>query len=377
VLGETLQLPSAAVQPRLTLRRALGAVLLLALVALSACGGSDNDKSAQDLLNTAFKHQVKSADLLLDAQLKLSGGSVPSGPIRVQAKGPYIVNKGKLPSVNLDLNFGAGSGGQAVSTGFLSTGDRAFVKFQDAYYEQPASKVAETNKTLAERQKQRGSLKALGLDPQSWLKNAKDEGEEDVAGVKTTHVAGQLDVKKLLSDFNELVKKSGGALGATGTTPPKPLSQSDLDQVAQVVRDPNFDVYVGKDDNVVHRVAGRLQFDVPESSQSRFGGLQGGSLQFSIELSKVNGNQKIEAPANARPLSDLTKSLGAGALGGLAGGGGGTATPNTQTAPPSGGSSGGAGTPSADAFKRYKKCLDGANSGDRQALQRCANELQK
>ena len=40
----------------------------------------------------------------------------------------------------------------------------------------------------------------------------------------------------------------------------------------------------------------------------------------------------------ARPLSDLTKSLGAGALGGLAGGAGGTGTPNTQTTPPSGGS---------------------------------------
>jgi hypothetical protein len=365
------------VRQRLTIRRLVSAVLLLAVAALPACGGSDNDKSARDLLDTAFKQSVKSADVAIDAQLNLKGGSSGAGPVRVRAKGPYRSNNGKLPSVDLNLTVSPG-GGQSISTGFLSTGDRAFVKFQDAYYEQPKANVDQANATLANRTKQRGSLKALGLDPRTWLRGAKQEGEEDVAGVKTTHVSGQLDVENLMRDFNDLIRKSGGALGGSGTSVPKPLTESDIKQVADVVKDPNFDVYVGKSDNVIRRVAGRLEFSVPTLAQSSLGGLKSGSLQFSVELSNVNGNQRIEAPTNARPLSDLTNSLGAGALGALGGSGGtggtGTGT-GTQTAPPSGGTSGGASTPSSDAFKRYARCLDKANPSDRQALQKCASLL--
>jgi hypothetical protein len=359
------------------------AVLLVVAAVLSACGGGGNEQDAQDLLDSAFTKSVKSADLALDAQLKLKGGSSGVGPVRVQAKGPFRSNAGKLPSVDLDLSVSPGSGGQSISTGFLSTGDRAFVKFQDAYYEQPKAQVEQANRQLASRANARGSLKSLGLNPRSWLRNAKKEGDEDVAGVKTTHVSGQLDVENVMRDFNNVLKKSGGALGgATGTTAPKPISEKEIKQVADVVRNPTFDVYVGKDDNVVRRVAGQLQFDVPSSARAALGGLSGGSLEFSVELSKVGGDQRIEAPANARPLSDLTKSLGTSGLGGItggsggAGGTGGSTTPTTPTTPPSGGS-GGAGSPSADAFKRYSQCLDKANSSDRQALQRCANELQK
>jgi hypothetical protein len=141
---------------------------------------------------------------------------------------------------------------------------------------------------------------------------------------------------------------------------PKPLSESDIKQIADVVKNPHFDVYVGKSDNVIRRVAGQLQFSVPTLAQSSLSGLKGGTLEFSVELSKVNGNQRIEAPSGARPLSDLTKSLGAGALGAL-GGSGGTGT-GTQTTPPSGGS---------DALKRYKDCLDKASPGNTRALQDC------
>ncbi len=367
---------------RVPIRRCVAAVLLIAAVALSACGGGGNEQDAQDLLDTAFTKSVKSADLALDAQLKLKGGSSGVGPVRVQAKGPYRTNSGKLPSVDLDLSVSPGSGGQSISTGFLSTGDRAFVKFQDAYYEEPKAQVDQANRQLATRANSRGSLKSLGLDPRKWLRDAKKEGDEDVAGVKTTHVSGQLDVQNVIRDFNKVLKKGGNLGGATGGAAPKPITDEQIKQVADVVKNPTFDVYVGKDDDVVRRVAGQLQFDVPSGARSQLGGLSGGSLEFSVELSKVGGDQRIEAPANARPLSDLTKSLGASGLGGItggsggAGGSGGSATPTTPTTPPSSGS-GGAGAPSADAFKRYSQCLDKANSSDRQALQRCANELQK
>ena len=68
------------------------------------------------------------------------------------------------------------------------------------------------------------------------------------------------------------------------------------------MRDPTFHVYVGKEDDVIRRVAGKIEFDVPEESRQSLGGIQSGSIEFEIEFSKVNGDQVIEAPANARPL---------------------------------------------------------------------------
>lgn len=360
------------------------AALLISFVlcglCLASCGGGSDREDAQSVLDVAFARPIHSADMKLDATLQINGVSSLEKPIRIQASGPFKGNKGKLPSADLSLQVGTG-GGQTVQTGFLSTGDRAFVKFQDVYYEQPAAEVRKANRSLASKKGGSRSLKSVGLDPRSWLGKARDRGDEKIGGVNTTHVSGTLDVKALLSNLNAFVKRSGGAIGgATGQSPPQPLRRSDINAIAGVVKDPTFDVYVGKDDDTIRRVAGRLQVTVPKNDQSSVGGVKSGSLEFSIEFHNVNGNQKIEAPAKARPLSDLTNSLGTGGLKGLAGGGSGSG---------GGGSSGSAGPegnstpptattgPSQQAFKDYSNCLEKAKANDAEALQRCAQLLQR
>jgi len=289
--------------------------------------------------------------------------------VRLTASGPFRSNDGKLPSVDIDLKIGTDGGGQTVTTGFLSTGDRAFVKFQDIYYEQPASEVAKANRSLARNKDRRGSLQSLGLDPRSWLAEAKDEGDEEIAGVQTRHVSGKLDVEAVMRNLNAFVRKSGSTLGgATGQAPPKPLSEDDIRKVGEVVRDPTFHVSVGKEDDVIRRIAGKIEFDVPEESRESLGGIQSGAIEFEVEFSKVNGDQEIEAPANPRPLSDLTTSLGGG--GTLPGLGGGSQDP-TPTPPSSDGT-----TPEAQDFQEYADCLDKARPEDTDALQRCAELLQ-
>ncbi len=353
---------------RTPLRRPLRAVLLIpaatGALALAACGGGGNDKDARELLDRAFRKEIKSADLKVDAQLQVKGSESLDRPVRIRAGGPYRSNEGKLPSLDLDLRVNAGGGGQTVETGFLSTGDRSFVKFQGVYYEQPRSEVARTNRLLRDRGK-RGSLKALGLDPRSWLREAKEEGTEEVAGVETVHVSGRLDVENLVRDFNDFLRRSGRSLsGATGAAP-KPLSDSDVKKVSEVVEDPSFDVYVGEDDDIVRRVSGRLELEVPEEDRDSVGGIEGGAIEFSIEFADVGGDQKVQVPSNARPLSDLTRSLGAGAIGGAPRGGGGQ-----RAQPPA------AGAPDAETFREYAECLDKARPEDTQALQRCAEVLE-
>jgi hypothetical protein len=345
-------------------------VLLFAALVLVSCGGGDDKENVQDVLDKAFSSSIKSADLKVDASVQLKGSPGLDKPLRISATGPFRTNEGKLPSVDIELKVGTDGGGQTITTGFLSTGDRAFVKFQDVYYEQPASQVAKANRSLSQDKGERGSLRSLGLDPRSWLGEAKDEGEEEVAGVTTRHVSGTLDVAAVMRNLNAFVRKSGAALGsATGQAPPKPLSQADIQKVSEVVKDPTFNVYVGEDDDIIRRVAGKVEFDVPEESRATLGGIQSGAIEFEVEFSDVNGDQEIEAPAHARPISDLTTSLGGGAtLPGIGGSGG------SQSAPPSAPDSA---NPNPEDFQKYADCLDKAQPEDTDALQRCAELLQQ
>jgi hypothetical protein len=350
------------------------AALLISFAAcLASCGGGNDAEDVQAVLDQAFAHPIHSADMKLDATLKVNGASSLQKPIRIQASGPFEGHKGSLPSVDLTLKIGSG-GGQTVETGFLSTGKRAFVKFQDVYYEQPAAEVRKANQSLSQGKGKGRSLKSLGLDPRSWLGKARDRGTETVAGVETTHISGTLDVKAILTDLNQFVRRSRGAInGATGQAPPRPLRKSDIDAIASVVKDPSFDVYVGKDDDTIRRLAGHIQVTVPQRDQAQVGGIKSGSLEFSVEFRKVNEPQKIVAPAKARPLSDLTRSLGgAGALKGLGGGSsGGSAGPEGNSTPPTATTG-----PDTQAFKDYSNCLEKAKANDAEALQRCAQLLQ-
>jgi hypothetical protein len=353
--------------------RRLLLVLLFAGLALASCGGGDDQEDVEDLLDRAFSQPMSSADLKLDVELELNGSASLDRPVRLVATGPFRTNVGKLPSVDIELEVGTDGAGQTVRTGFLSTGDRAFVKFQDVYYEQPAAEVRRANRTIRRSKSREGSLGALGLDPRSWLAGGKDEGEEEVTGVQTRHVSGSLDVEAFMRNLNEFVRTSGRALGgAAGRAAPEPLSAEDIQRIGEVVRDPTFDVYVGVDDDIIRRVSGRVEFSVPADSRQKLGGIESGSLEFTVEFADVNGDQEIEAPSDARPLSELTTSLGGG--GALPGLGGGTPdAPKDAPAPETGTPA----APEGEDFREYADCLDKARPEDTDALQRCAELLQR
>ncbi len=355
--------------------RRLLLLLLLASFVPAACGGEDDTDSVENLLDRAFSGEIRSADLTLEAEIEMTG--VLERPIRIEAEGPFRTNEDKLPSADIELRIGSDGGGQTVTSGVLTTGDRAFVKFQDVYYEQPPARVREANEAIRRNSNGGGRpLSELGLAPRSWLAEAEEEGNAEVAGVETRHVSGRLDVEILMRNLNQFVERSGSALGgAAGQAPPPRLSEADIRELTEAVQDPTFDIYVGKADDIIRRVSGRVEFEIPKRSRAGLGGLDGGSIVFSIEFRDVNGDQEIEAPASARPLSDLTESLGAGGLPGGLGGGG--EEPDAPAPPdmPSGGADGGSDDP--EAFRRYAECLDKARPEDTEELQRCAELLEQ
>ena len=51
----------------------------------------------------------------------------------------------------------------------------------------------------------------FGVDPQTWLTNLSNEGDEDVEGTETIHIHGDADVEQIFSDFARIVR--AGARG--------------------------------------------------------------------------------------------------------------------------------------------------------------------
>ena len=339
--------------------RAFLALALVAVAALLSACGSSGSSNAQDTLNQAFSTPIKSANVDLNAQLTLNGLKQLKGPIKLTLQGPYESGQGKtIPKVDWDI--AASAGGQNFTAGFISTGDDAFVNFQGQSYEIGKPAVAQLNKQVqaAKQKNKKNALSSLGIHPGDWLTNANNEGTANAGGVQTDHVSAAFDVGKFLDDIEKLVQKAGTQLGGAASA----LTPQQRAKIQQIIQNPRVDVYVGKDDHVLRRLAADITFKIPANQQKQLNGLTDGTLSFSIEFSNVGQPQTITAPTSSKPITDLTSKLGSlsGALGGATGGSSG------------GGSSGGAGT---QALQKYSKCLQKANPTNTAQLQKCADLL--
>lgn len=368
-------------------RLALLAAALIALasvLALSACGG-DDEETVQTTLDEAFTQPIGSADVALNVDLQLEGSEQFTEPIQVQLSGPFrSAEADQLPQFDWDLGLSGTGETQIPPIGLISTGDNFFVDVQGSAYEAGEDIVSQALAQQPEEEQQ--GLAALGIDPREWIVDGQDEGQEDVAGVTTNHVSGSVDVPRLLADLNEVAQSAESPVAGQ---PTPTLTEEQIAQVEEVVGDPTFDVFVGADDGILRRMTANMDFTVPEELQAQATGLTGGSLDLSIEFANVGGDQEITAPTDARPLSDLAEQFGglvpggAGQIPGLpapdGGGGGAAPSPDGGQLPggeqPGGGQApGGASSPEAQQFQEYGECLQDADPQDQAALQEC-NEL--
>ena len=322
---------------------------LLAGALLAGCG-DDDKKSVTDLLDRAFENSIGSADVKLDIEIELEGVEEIEDPIEISLSGPYDSSgEAEIPTLDWDITVRAQN--QSFNAGVTSTGDRAFIGFQGTEYEVDPAAVADLNRQLAASRKKEGArdLSDFGVTARDWVVDAKEEGNEDVAGTETTHVSGKLDVTRALEDLNKVVSEASKLGGDFGQQAPPELSEEQRQQVEDVVQDPSFDAYVGNDDEKLRRLSADLEFEVPEDARERVGGLEGGRISFSIEFANIGAAQSVQVPEDARPIAELTQQL-QGLLGGALGG----------AAPQSGGTDDGAETaPQTEPEKRkaYEDCV--------------------
>jgi hypothetical protein len=352
------------------LRAALTLSLLAvaALLALTGCGGGGSSKDARALIDKAFKSSIGSAQVTLNIEAKINGVAALQQPISLKVAGPYKSNgKGKLPS--FDWNVSVGGGGQAFSAGLISTGDNVFVNFQGTAYEVGAAQVAKLNQQSGSGK----TLKDFGIDPQAWVKNPQEKGSENVDGVDTTHVGADVDIAKMFTDFNKTIQHAG----ALGTAAPSQLTPDQISKIEHVVKNPKFDIFVGKSDNVIRRLSVSVDFQIPSSASAQFQGATGGTLSFTIDFAKVGQPVTITAPPNPHPIAELQQQLGGlgAGLNGLggSGSGGGSSGSGSSGSGSGSGSSGSGPTPAQ--FQKYSQCVQKANPSDTAAIQKCTQLL--
>lgn len=380
------QVPFVTVALVITIRRPIAALLALVAVlalagGLAACGGSSSSNAgAQELLAQTFgpDKPVRSGKLDLGLNLDLKGVKNLGGPVVITLKGPFqSAGKGKLPSFDFSATLAAA--GQNLSAGAVSTGDKGFVRFQGKSYVLSDPIFASFKQGYEKAQNQTTkkssgtSLRALGIDPRRWLKDATKAGEEKVGGADTVHIKAAIDVPKFLDDVNTLLARADriGVAGSTGSKVPSKLTDQQRQQIERAVKSARIDVWTGKDDTTLRKLAIVVDLDVPADARNKAGGLTTGRVSFNLAIAELNKDQTISAPAGARPLTELTAQfsslLGAatgsgGTSSGSSGSGASTPTTSTPAAP---------GATSGSAPKAYLDCLQKAGS-DVAAVQKCA-----
>ncbi len=299
--------------PRVLLALALA---LLSTALLGACGGSDDagagsaqPAAPQALLEKTFRAsstEIDRARLVANVRLDPEGLLKLGGPLAFQLAGPFAAPAGDAPS-RFDFDVLATLGGQTFKGGAISTGTKRFLRLDDRAF------------TLGEDgggtpKASRHGLDVLGIDPVRWVRNVREAGSARVAGVQTTHLAGDVDAKRLLADVGALLDKAGDGSGSL-------LSPELLDEIAGAVKSAKVDVWTGADDSILRRLSVAVRFAF-KAAQSPIVGLDGGRISLRVLLDDVNGAPvKVTAPATAQPLTDVTGEGGLGAvLGGLGAG---------------------------------------------------------
>jgi hypothetical protein len=345
---------------------ALFALLGLALVA--GCGGGDKSASSSTDVDTLLKEtfsgdkKIDSGKINLAVRIDAQGGSSPSGPISITLAGPFqSQGKGKLPK--LDLEAAVEGAGQNIKAGVVSTGDKGFVKFNGTAYAVTDAIFAEFKKGYEQAQtqasKQKGqSLATLGIDPRRWLTNPRNAGETKVGDDDAIRITGDVDVNKLLDDVNVALSKAR-SLGVQGSQQlPEKLTDAQKKQAADAIQKLGVEIFTGKDDHILRRMVIDLGLKAPAGTSGS--SPQSATVKIDLQLTAVNQDQSISAPADAKPFDQLLGQLGGLGLGG-----------SSSSGSSGSGSSGGVNSGNLD---KYTKCVEDAGSDAAKASE-CANLL--
>ncbi len=354
---------------------------IVAVLVLAACGSSSSSGSsgsAQSLLKETFSsgHTVKSGVLGLALSLKPTGSSTLSTPITFSLGGPFQSRgAGKLPESDFTISVSAL--GRHGSLGVISTGTAGYVTLQGTNYQLPQAdfrKLEQSFSSTGSSGSSSSGLASLGINPLHWLTHPSVVGTETMSGASTTHIRAGVDVNALISDLNGFLTKTAKNATAGSTTLPTQIPAATAQKIAAAVKNATVDVWTGKSDTTLRKLALSLSVPVTGKTSTELGGMTSAGIGLTLQYAKLNQPQSVATPTGVHPYSEFTTKLQSiaqaltGALGGSGLSGASTSSSSGTATTPSSGSG------SAAGVSKYSACIQKAN-GDVTKMQKCASLL--
>ena len=185
----------------------------------------------------------------------------------------------EMPKVDVQLSMRVKSMKLNATGGFVTTGDRAWFTRGDTSYAVPQEAWSKIVKARESGAAPAADAPKLNVDPTGWLRNIKSEGTEQMDGVQVTHVSGDVNSAKAITDLAK----------AMSETSPLPNAEQRLRQGG--LTNGHLDAWVG-DDKIVRRVS-------LEMSGKGDGGRRVNAA-LDLTLSGVNKPQDIARPAKVK-----------------------------------------------------------------------------
>lgn len=323
-------------------------------VALSACGGEEED--ADTLLEETFSgdKQVDSGRLAFEARIDARGSERLQGPVTLEVRGPFQKSEGDaLPEFDLDASLSGA--GMTYKVGASVVDGRGYVLFQGEDYVLSPEVFAQFKSGFeGARADEEGDkthstdLATLGIDPRQWLENARNEGEAKVGDEDTIRITGDVDVPKLLDDIAEAGERAAEGKGGD----PRRLTEEQRARIEQAVEAMRVEIFTGAEDKTLRRLVLDADIVAPEGED----GFDSADVRLDYSITELNEDQDITAPSDPQPFDALARQLRGLDLGGAPGAG--------------------SANPQADRRKlrRYTRCVQRAGS-DEAAVRECAERL--
>jgi len=295
----------------------LAAFAVLAAL-LSACGGGGGGSSEdpQKVIEQATFEGVESGNVDLTMNVKAQGEH--GGDMKIALSGPFqSTGKQSFPELALALTANGEADGEKVDfEGALTVlGDRAYIGYDGTNYEVDPTTFGFV-KSGFEEAEQEGTKESAGseatacqkaatsLNLEEFVEGLENEGGEEVDGVKTTKLSGDLAPKSAVDALIRLMETPAcsSQLEAAGGFPLQELKDQ-AGEITGAVKKAHADIYVGEADHIVRKVTADLTVEPKGSGEKT-------EIALDFTLGEVNEKQSIKAPPNAEPLEKLFGQLG-------------------------------------------------------------------